>query len=71
MCLLHTICPHTLTPYKLFNVDNSCCDFLHHVGDEVELVARAAGMEQEKTYTDMTNTLAEIRLMGVRWMDII
>lgn len=43
-------CTHTLAPHKQFNVDNSWCNFLHHVSDEVEPVARAAGTEQEKTY---------------------
>lgn len=33
---------HTHTPYKQFNVDNSRCYFLDHIGDEVELVAKAA-----------------------------
>lgn len=50
---IHNVCPnndaHTHTPYKQFNVDNSRCYFLHHVGDEVELIARAVGTDQEMT----------------------
>lgn len=44
-------------PYKQLNVDNSRGYFLHHVGDEVELVAKAAGMEKGRTCTDMKNPL--------------
>lgn len=51
---LHT---QTHTPYKQLDVDNSRCYFLHYVSDEVELVARAAGMSQGSTYTDMKNPL--------------
>lgn len=42
-------------PEEELDVDHSWSDFLHHVGDEVELVARAGSMR--RTYTGKKNDI--------------
>lgn len=59
LCTSHTL-TH-FTPDKQFDVDNSRSYFLHDIGDEVELVSRAAGTGERTTCADMSKPAALIQ----------